>query len=417
MASIRKTKQPPFTVQELDAIVERATSCWWPEGKKPAIAGGGRDAAQAAAGAPAAMPPQGNTGGKSTDTAAGETRRATEEKVLLVDGKPKIIPARRGYGGDHAFIDWINFTCKQESFHDEYSESSGIHDTRIIDDISFACEKIFGFGITHQRESGANFYKRSFVLGDSWGMVCHGGQRQTVLVSVTGQGCAAAKPGWEQRLKDWLETYAINGRITRIDLAHDDYNGMVTVDDYSRLYDENGFNCGGRNPDCENRGNWKTPNGKGRSFYVGNRENGKFFRAYEKGMQLGDKTSSWVRAEVEFKSVDRDIPTEVLTHAGEYLAAAYPCLGWINTAQERIKTINKAVKITYEKSIEWLRTQVGAYLWSCAVFEGDGDETAGFPALMEKLMRVGVIPKRLSIPDFRFSPRAVHHESPALLLQ
>jgi phage replication initiation protein len=99
-------------------------------------------------------------------------------------------------------------------------------------------------------------------------------------------------------------------------------------------------------PDCEHRGNWKRPSGKGRTFYVGSRKNGKFFRAHEKGRQLGDKNSEWVRLEVEFKSVDRELLYDILLMPGAYMAAAYPALSWIEQEQVRIKTKQKTAQIT-----------------------------------------------------------------------
>jgi DNA relaxase NicK len=45
---------------------------------------------------------------------------------------------------------------------------------------------------------------------------------------------------------------------------------------------------------------------------VGKRKNGKLLRVYEKGKQLGDESSPWVRWELELHNRDRVIPWEVL---------------------------------------------------------------------------------------------------------
>lgn len=37
-------------------------------------------------------------------------------RLVLEDGKVMEIPARRGYGGDHAFIDWMNVTTDETDF-------------------------------------------------------------------------------------------------------------------------------------------------------------------------------------------------------------------------------------------------------------------------------------------------------------
>lgn len=85
--------------------------------------------------------------------------------------------------------------------------------------------------------------------------------------------------------------------------------------------------AGGRNPRFERR-NYDNPH-EGRTFYVGTRDSGKLCRVYEKGRQLGDRNSKWVRIEVELHSTNREIPLEILLGCGDYLAGAYPALGWI----------------------------------------------------------------------------------------
>ncbi len=338
------------------------------------------------------LPPAGNTGGKSMEEGGAAS---VPPRFILVDGRPFEVPGRRGWGGDSAFIDWINFTAQEEAF---FQGSTPVADDQVVmDHVSPVCREIFGFGVSHQRDNGANFYRDSYVLGDGYGIVCHGGQRGTVLISISGEGCAAAKEGWEERLRQWLEAHKAVARITRIDLAHDDYDGALTVDQLDQLFDQGGFNCGGRNPDVEHRGNWKHPNGKGRTLYVGNRRNGKFFRGYEKGKQLGDPASNWLRLEVEFKSVDREIPFDVLTRAGEYLAAAYPCLAFISEHQERIITTQKTMQITYASMCEWLRRQCGAAINVALEMEGS------LEAFITKCVRVGEMPKRLHVPHFGFA--------------
>ncbi len=315
------------------------------------------------------------------------TRGERAAELVVSEGKLVEIPARRGWGGGAAIIDWLNVTMDESSF---YWGDNGVPvtDDQLIIEVSIYCESIFGFGITAKRDKGANFYHRSWELGEGLGMVCYGGQRDTVLISLSGEGCGAAKPGWENRLYQFLEHQAKRPRITRVDLAHDDFNGSrYSCDKAVADFDAGLFNAGGRTPDIEQRGNWKTHNGKGRTVYVGNRKNGKFARIYEKGRQLGDKESEWVRVEVEFKSVDREIPHDVLIDAGAYLAAAYPAFAWIEARQKRIKTTKKEQAFTYQRMLEWLRHQCGASLWFACEIEGGADK------LLAKVMREFDFPK------------------------
>lgn len=343
------------------------------------------------------LPPASNTGGKSSVGSAGQE---IPSRFLMVDGKPMEVPARRGYGADAAFVDWVNFTCQEEAFwrlgvKPGQKTYTPVVDSDVVEFVSVQCLRIFGFGITSRREGGANFYRDSYVLGDGWGMVCHGGQRGTVLVTLSGQGCAAAAPGWEARLQLFLEESSpYNSRITRCDLSYDDYDGEMDIEDLDMMYEAGLFNCGGRMPDIEFRGNWKRPNGKGRTVYVGNRKNGKFFRGYEKGKQLGDPTSPWVRLECELKSVDRMIPFDVLTRAGQYLAATYPALGFISRHQERILTTQKTMQVAYKSMVGWLKTQAGAAINAMLEIEGTAE------AVISAIRR-DAIPSRLKVPDYR----------------
>lgn len=372
-------------------------------------------------GAQGAAPPPTNRGGKSTDG-------AEYVKLVLDDGVVKEIPQRRGWGGDSAFIDWVNLTIGEEtigSSEDQPVTRFGFVDGEVVElvegkegespvtpDQVMVCmsnrlHNIFGFGITSKREMGANFYRESWILGDAWGMVCYGGQRGTIMVTLNGSGCAAAREGWEGRLKTFLET-AQRARLTRVDFAHDDYTGETySVDRADQDHTDGLFNCGGRNPDTEYRGNWKNPNGKGRTFNVGNRSNGKFCRVYEKGRQLGDKNSEWVRIEVEFKSTDRVIPFDALIRPGEYLAASYPAFSWINERQERIYTTTKAACISVEKAVAWIRHQCGA---SIGLMVG----LFGADQFLAKVVREGN-PSWSKVNNFLLSPPAIHQEKPSVV--
>ena len=379
MASKRKHI---FTVSQLDAIQERAIyridqgEIYREELARAALA------ASAATGA-GQCPPHSNTGGKGIPA-----------RLVLGDGSVKEVPARRGWGGDAAFLDWVNFTCHEESFFWNEGSTVPVSDDQLMAEISLACERLYGFGITTKREQGANFYKQSWVLGDGYGMVCYGGQRNTVLITLNGQGCAAARDGWEKRLYDFLNV-AKRAVITRCDLSFDDYDGSYSVDRADSDFDLGLFDCGGRTPDIEHRGNWKQPSGKGRTVYVGHRENGKFLRVYEKGKQLGGKSSPWVRVEGQLGSRDRIIPFDVLLRVGEYLAAMYPALAWISQRQERIFTKQKTAQIGYQKTLDWLHRQCGAALWAMSQIEGSVE------ALYNKIKREGVIPPALRVADWR----------------
>jgi phage replication initiation protein len=331
-------------------------------------------------------------------------------RLVLEDGKCLEIPARRTWGGDSSILDWVNFTTDERDF---MFGKTLISDEEIIDRVSYYCKEIFGFGITEERPTGANFYHRSYVLGDKCGMVCHGGQKSTVLVMLSGDGCSAAREGWEKRLFDFLTTRCgSRAKLTRVDLAYDDYAGTrYSVDQADADFDANRFNCGGRNPNHEYRGNWKRPNGKGRTLYIGNRDSGKFCRVYEKGRQLGDKSSEWVRVEVEMKAVQRILPFEILLNPGQYLAASYPAFAWIKDRQERVLTIQKKTEMTYQSAVANAKKQIGAVVNVMLEIEGSAER------VVDMLIKHGRIPSRLKNPSWLFVKDGdAIHEQPRIPL-
>lgn len=345
------------------------------------------------------LPPPSNTGGKSDDGSDDSVR------LVLEGGEVKQIPKRRGWGGDAAFVDWLNFTIGEETIVNDDEIPSPDH---VMIAMSNRLINIFGFGITSKREKGANFYRESWVIGDNWGMVCHGGQRHTILVMLSGSGCAAALEGWEKRLVDFLQG-ADRARLTRVDFAHDDYEGSTySVDRADADHTSGLFNCGGRHPDCEHRGNWKFPNGKGRTLNVGNRTNGKFCRVYEKGRQLGDSESPWVRIEVEFKSVDRVIPFDCLLRPGEYLAASYPAFSWISAHQERILTTQKTCVANVDRAVKWVRHQCGSTIREMVALFGVSE-------FLQKVIRPDGLPAWAKVPRFDLSPEPIQ-KAPGLSL-
>ena len=243
--------------------------------------------------------------------------------------------------------------------------------------------------------------------GADWGFLAIGGQRNTVMVSVSGTGLAAARDGWENRLHAFL-SQAKRARLTRVDVAHDCYSGEYTVDKARDDYRAGGADCSGRMPVCEERGDWYRPNGSGRTFYIGKRTNGKYARVYEKGKQLGDPSSEWTRVEVEFKSVDRVLPLDLLLLPGKYLAGAYPMFEWINAKAERIQTIKKALAAGYERCVTYARRQVGGALAFIAEMEG------GVQQAFDLLRRdVGKVPAWVQkvVPTLDDAPQGLHDQA------
>lgn len=283
--------------------------------------------------------------------------------IIFGDGV-KTVLVRKPSDSEKCVIDWLNVTFDARQFYPKGDLSEKDAEKVVILAIGQRLKQIIGFGIDSENETGRNFYRRSFNLEHKSGVVCIGGQKDTVMVSINGTGCTYANYGWESLMFDWLNTL-FGVYITRIDLAHDMLdNPNITIDTFNYLHSAGGFCRGGRNPDIEYRGNWKSPNGKGRTLYVGSRQSSKFCRIYEKGKQLGDFNSNWLRIEVEYKSRDIYIPLSVLLNQTDYFLATYPCFSIIEDSDffTRFETREKNEQISFAQSIELVKKQYGRYL-------------------------------------------------------
>ncbi len=213
-------------------------------------------------------------------------------------------------------------------------------------------------------------------------------QRNKVYVSINGSGCSLI--GDWRKVKRMVETFEAN--ITRVDVAVDALHGEFTVDDAATWYEQSGFNAGGRKPLYSVDGDWLSPTGAGRTFYVGRRKNGKYCRIYEKGKQLGNCESSWTRFEVELHNTDREIPYDIISHPSEYFSGCYPCCeGLVQHGAQRIKTLRAEHEISLEHLITYCKAAYGKLIHVMRFKATTPDEES---LLLDELAVKGV-PRRL----------------------
>jgi Replication initiation factor len=242
------------------------------------------------------------------------------------------------------------------------------------------------FGHMEDRQGARLHYEHHAFFEHGKVLFCWGGEKQrgTGLLSIPGGGCAFVRD-WPQLVSFLRDD--LGGRITRIDLAHDDYEGVHSVDNAVRMYQEGLFNSGGREPKPGQAGNWIDPDGSGRTFYVGGRKNGKRLRVYEKGMELGKRFDPWVRWEVELHNIDRVIPWEVPLEPGRYLAGAYPALSFVSADTCRIRTLRKTDAITLERLKHHARMSYGQLIGTMQ------DRLQDPAAVVAQLSRPGTPPR------------------------
>jgi phage replication initiation protein len=304
--------------------------------------------------------------------AACDVAAATRTRGGAYEGGSEPRPVTRGESYDTtAHIDW--FACT--------FVAGNARIATIIEDVFLIPQSDW-----KERNGGWQGYERRVDLG-GLGVLAYGGehQRGTVHVELNAHGCARVQD-WDA-LRVWCEGYGV--RITRIDLAHDDLTGAtISVSRARAWFDEGLFTTGGRAPNARLVDDLGSD--KGKTLYVGQRQNGKLCRVYEKGKQLGDPQSPWCRVEVEFRAKSRVIPHDVLVRASDYLAGSFPCLAYLSQRQDKIRTLNKSAEIGYARMIECLRTQYGPALHVMLLVEG-GDPSA----VLEQAIRPGT-PKRLA---------------------
>lgn len=231
--------------------------------------------------------------------------------------------------------------------------------------LSRKLEEILGFGITRKCKSKGNkFYESMYRLGSDdvdYGEVHFGGQRDTVLIEFKGVGCNLAYAGWEARMKQFLDE-AVRPRITRVDLALDFFDGSYTPEQALLDHDNGYFDNHNMRPKSETVGSaWRKEDGTGKTFYVGRKKNSRFVRIYEKGRQLGDKESPWVRFEIQFNHGDIEIPFDILTDEGGYFCGAFPiCRTFRNMPSEkRFELREKSLNLTFGHKLKHARNAVG----------------------------------------------------------
>lgn len=337
--------------------------------KAGADAAAGGLAARGAA-EPAEGRPPGLTGGEQQKTMpmGGEQNQIEYFTHLISDGKGRMIevPQRRG-AVDGVFIDWITLTFHEDTLV-RLAGCPLVSDTEHMWVLSEKLEEILGFGITRKAKSKGNkFYESMYMLGNEtaeYGAVHYGGQRGTVLIELKGLGCNLAAAGWEGRLYEFVKT-AIRCRITRVDLALDFFNGEYTPEKALLDHDNGFFNNHNMQPKRECRGTaWQREDQTGKTLYIGKIKNARYVRIYEKGRQLGDKESPWVRFEIQFNHGDIEIPFDVLTDSGAYFSGAFPiCQTFKNMPEaKRIAVREKTLNLTFGHKVRHGKNAVGALI-------------------------------------------------------
>lgn len=289
------------------------------------------------------------------------------------------------------------------------------------------------FPVTFEaRKGGWMGYQNSasIRLGDiDAGLMAWGGENQRgwIYNSLSGQGCAWVLD-WS-RAQDAASDLA-GYDVRRVDIALDTFEPCTGYEPIVSAYQSGGFTLSGRPPKASKIEPCSPYDG--RTFYVGNRQNDKFFRGYEKGLQqlapllsklhheagpdsfefilglpinrgVGNeskvyRTADWFRHELELKPKSGELPEDVIDRRDQYFAGAYPYLGQVLSgvdAEPLIIRRERAPQTDLSAALEVIRQQYGNTIFT-ALAAYHGDIGAVWSRIVggrhnERLLRAGVL--------------------------
>ena len=276
------------------------------------------------------------------------------------------------------------------------------------------------------RKAGWRSFERSYDLmltdrlGDPEtacarvGMIMSGGEavKGWTLTSIDGSGCAWVDD-WSRAMDVCTETLKTFD-LKRVDIALDRYDGSH-FDDVDLAWSAGEF-CppgGGKKPKAKPIASRRPEDGQ--TYYVGSRESAKFYRGYEKGLQIlgpmltaahdrdesgdsaldiyltqearivhnevGEKVAQlvrvrdWWRDEVEFKPVNQPLPLDLVENRDQYFAGAFPYLAKVLPtvdAQMLCTRRDRMPQVDLAKALEVIKIQYGSTIKTAlAAFGGD----------------------------------------------
>ncbi|MCR6687090.1 replication initiation factor domain-containing protein [Pseudoxanthomonas sp.] len=199
----------------------------------------------------------------------------------------------------------------------------------------------------------------------------------TARLELTGDGCrlyeASSGSDHAQRWSLLASLLgALDARLTRVDIAADDFTGQYPVQWAIDRYNDGAFDKRGQRPKArliDDMGN-RT----GKTFYVGSRKSEQQLRVYEKGREQGDPESPWVRYEGEFHASNRrELLLDMLIDPAPYLIGAYPVLDFVGGIGERLRIATEKLVANCKRAVIHFRRQYGPML-NAMLHAAGGDE-------------------------------------------
>lgn len=247
------------------------------------------------------------------------------------------------------------------------------------------------------RPAGVYAYQHSIVSDEGGVLIAWGGNGDSVLLQVPGDGCARVAC-WAT-FREFVEQR--QGHFTRVDLAYDCIDGEHSIETALALYRAGAFRARGAGIDPKFRqvGNFEFPDGTGRTVYIGRKANGKELCVYEKAKQLNPKIApdhpmaKWTRWELRLGNKDRVIPLDTITDPVPYFRGGYLALEHLVAGVEasRIPTRKAQERVTVEALTDHAKRSYGPLLGHLRASGVDDRH------VVERITREG-IPRRLLAP-------------------
>lgn len=295
-------------------------------------------------------------------------------------------------------LDWVAFAFDLPSLLDD----AGLLDDRqaIFDNLDHGTgveapgvarailDKFFPRVFELGEQGRGRFYAWRFPLldesGNHVGLVEFGGINtirqdgtRTARVELTGSGCRIYETSsGRDHAQRWSLLASLLGcfdaRLTRIDIAADDFEGVYPLTWALDKYNNGEFDKRGQRPKArliDDMGN-----DTGKTLYVGSRKSENLLRVYEKGKEQGNPQSPWVRYEAQLKASNRrELPLEMLCDPAPYMVGAYPVLDFVGGVGERLRIAAEEVLSNCIRAVQTFRHQYGPMV-NALLHASGGDE-------------------------------------------
>lgn len=225
------------------------------------------------------------------------------------------------------------------------------------------------------------FYAFRYLIRNVWdepaGMIEVGGSmtlrkggRPSLRFELTGLGCAILEQRGDpsaDHAQPWCALRAklerVGTLLSRTDIAFDDLDGTRSLERAICMWQlgEFDYRFAGELHRPKARSISDHGSGEGSTFYVGHSSSAKQLRVYEKGKQLGDTESPWVRWELQMRgSTRKRLTLDVLTKPLDYMRGAYECLDFVSRCLARLEVTQQASKASIKSVLRHASRMYGA---------------------------------------------------------